>query len=308
MERIAIFFDTNKLESRFTDHKCGSLCVSDIKATKDFYDIKKFIEDNRLCSNVDLCIPEIVILEYKRHLLEIYTMHTKSFKDTINEYQKVFGSILNVEFEFAKRDINEFQGHVDALLDNFIEINNCKVIEYDRSSTLLERIVDKAINRVAPFAYAKSKGKEYHDAGFKDTIIAETILKYRTDNGCPCILISEDNDWGRCLDLNQDHIFICKDLEHLKNVLSKKWGILESNDVRLKFEDSYIQETIIQETGNRYDKSVSEFNITDIALNDENIYVVKINCKINETSYTITCEYDDSSNAVSNVVYKIENE
>ncbi len=308
MEHIAIFFDTNKLESRFTDHKCGSLCVSDIKATKDFYDIKKFIEDNRLCSSIEICIPEIVILEYKRHLLDIYTTHTKSFKDTIIEYQKVFGSILKVDFEFVKRDIDEFKEHIDDLFSNFITINNCKVIEYDRSSTLFERVVDKAINKVAPFTSARKDKKEYHDAGFKDAIIAETILKYRTDNGCPCILISEDNDWGRCLDLNKDHIFICKNLEHLRDVLSKQWGIPKSNDVRLKFEDLYIRETIIRETGNQYDESISDFNITGITLKDKNIYVVRINCNINETIYKITCEYDYSLNEVLNVVYKIENE
>lgn len=308
MEHIAIFFDTNKLESRFTDHKCGDLCISDIKATKDFYDIKKFIEDNRLCGSIEICIPEIVILEYKRHLLEIYTTHTESFKNTISEYQKVFGSILKVDFEFAKRDIDEFKEHVDDLLNDFITRNNCKVVRYDRSSTQLERIVDKAINRIAPFSQAKEKGKEYHDAGFKDALIAETILKYRIDNNYPCILISEDNDWGRCSDLDKDHIFICKNLAQLEVVLSKKLGIVKSKDVRLKFEDSYIRETIIQETGNQYDESVSDFNITDITSRDENIYVVKTNCKINETIYNIVCEYDYSSNEVSNISYKIEDE
>ena len=308
MEHIAIFFDTNKLESRSTDHKCGDLCVSDIKATKDFYNIKKFIEDNQLCSSIEVCIPEVVILEYKRHLLEIYTKHTVSFKEKIDEYKHVFGSILKIDFEFSKHNIDEFKEHVDNLFDNFTTINNCKVIEYDRSSTLLERVVDKAINQVAPFVTAKNNGKEYHDAGLKDALIAETILKYQTDNNCPCILISEDNDWGRCSDLNKNHIFICKDLEHLKNVLSIQWGIREPNDIRLKFEDSYIRETIIQETGNQYDKSVSDFNITDITSKEENIYVVRINCNINETIYKITCEYDYSSNTISNVVYEIENE
>jgi len=189
MEHIAIFFDTNKLEARFTDRKCGDLCVSDIKATKDFYDIKKFIENNRLYDSIEICIPEIVVREYKRHLLEIYTQHTKTFEDKINEYKKVFGSILKIDFEFIKRNAKEFQEHTDALFEDFISINHCRVIEYDRSRDLLERIVDKAINRTAPFASANGKRKEYHDAGLKDAIIAETILKYQTDNGCPCINI-----------------------------------------------------------------------------------------------------------------------
>jgi len=309
MERIAIFFDTNKLEARFTDHKCGDLCLADIKASTDFYDIRRFVNEYQLSDKIEFCIPELVILEYKRHLLDIYTQHTESFRSEINEYQKVFGSILKVDFEFVKQNVDEFKEHIDALFNNFIAMNNCKVIEYDRSSALLERIVDKAINRVAPFVFVRCNKKEYHDAGLKDAIIAETILKYHVDNDCPCILISEDNDWGRCSDLNKDDIFICKNLEQLRIILHEKLGITDiDEDVRLKFEDSYIRETIIRETGNQYDSAVSDFNVVAIMLKNANIYTVKINCNINETIYWIVCEYDYASNEVSSVSYEIENE
>lgn len=308
VKKIAIFFDTNKLEARFSNQKCGDLCIADIKASNDFYAIRRFVEEYRLSDKIEFCIPEIVIREYKRHLLEIYQKHTVSFIEQLNDYKRVFGSILNVSYEFTKQNEAIFQEHIETLFDEFIIRNSCRIVNYDRNIDLFERLVDKAINKKAPFISARSNKKEYHDAGLKDAIIAETILKYHSDNGCPCILVSEDNDWGRCDDLVRDDIFVCKNCEHLKSVLVRFFDVSKGESIRLKFEEPYLRETIIRETGNQYDGSVSSFNVVEITHKDADVYIVNIDCNINETLYQIVCEYDDASNDVSNISYKIENE
>lgn len=84
--KIAVFFDTNKLEARFSDKKCGDLYLSEVKASNDFYELKKYIKDNGLSEYVKLCVNEISIREYKQHLIENYKDHSKGFSDNIDGY------------------------------------------------------------------------------------------------------------------------------------------------------------------------------------------------------------------------------
>lgn len=72
MKRIAVFFDTNVIESRFSHEKHEFLFHEEIKPNSLFYQIKNCIRDNGIVDIVDLCIPDLSWREFKLHLLENY--------------------------------------------------------------------------------------------------------------------------------------------------------------------------------------------------------------------------------------------
>ena len=69
-----------------------------------------------------------------------------------------------------------------------------------------------------------------------------------------------------------------------------------------------MRETTIAATGNKYDESVTCFDIIEVKKNEENQYKVNITTEINEVSYFIKCEYDSISNEIFNITYNIQNE
>ena len=68
MKRIAVFFDTNVIESRFSHEKHEFLFHEEIKPNSLFYQIKNCIRDNGIVDIVDLCIPDLSWREFKLHI------------------------------------------------------------------------------------------------------------------------------------------------------------------------------------------------------------------------------------------------
>ena len=62
-------------------------------------------------------------------------------------------------------------------------------------------------------------------------------------------------------------------------------------------------------TGNKFDKSVTAFQIIDVSkCDDDDYFKLNIQCTINETIYIIDCTYDANSNEIELESYKTENE
>lgn len=306
--KVAIFFDTNKLEARITGSKCGELFLAEIKASSDFYDIKKYIDDSGVSKVVELCISEISLRECKQHLIENFKDHRKNFCDRIDEYKRSFGSILDVSYEFRKNTVDEFKEHVDCIYEGFIIANQCKIIEYVRDVDFFGSLIEKAIRKQSPFINIGANGKQYKDAGFKDAIVGESIIRYHRDNNCKCILISEDKDFENAFS-DYSEIIICKNFIEVKELLFELLGVTDSKFIENKFEtDPYLQEKLIRETGNIFDEAVSRFKVINILSEEEDIYSLKIQCVINEVIYEIKCRYESTSNEVFDVTYKTTND
>ena len=305
--KVAVFFDTNKIEARFSNSKCGDLYLSEVKASSDFYEVKNYIEDSGLYKDVKLCVSEISVREYKQHLIENFTEHSKGFSDNIDGYKKSFGSILDVTYEFNKKSIAEFEEHVESILSEFLSLNKCKNVEYVRDVDFFNSLVDKAIKKEKPFVSVGANKKLYKDAGFKDAIIIE-IIRYHKELGCKCILVTDDNDFSSAFQ-DSDGITICKDATNVKNTLSDWLSVSNIDIIKYKFgSDKYLQERIISETGNILDDSVTKFDVSNIREDENDIYMISITSVVNEVTYQITCKYESSSNEIFDVEYVTEND
>lgn len=98
-----------------------------------------------------------------------------------------------------------------------------------------------------PFKIAKANGKEYTDAGFKDAIIFNTLLKNTGEQ--LGIFISNDNDFLELFhESRRSNLKICKDDKELRLILSQEFNVISADmiDGILKT-DSYLMKRILSE-------------------------------------------------------------
>ena len=307
--KVTLFLDTNVLESRCSGKK---MFLSDIKASSDFYEIYKFIDDYQL--NVELCIPQIVQLEIRRHLIKFFSSEYKSINDTLENYRKCFGSIIDAKCEFKINNVSDYQTYFEVIWAEFVTKYKCNIVSTPDNEHLLESVIDKAINTTKPFTFIEKKGhvkKDYSDAGFKDVIVCETISQYQITTSNKCILMSCDGDFNDVFN-DDGTIVCCKNANEVKSILSNHFKAYDEFFIKQKIEnDSYLKESLILETGNVYDEeSVLNFEIKTITQDKEDLstYNLHIECYVNEVIYRITCKYDSSGNIFFDINSETSNE
>lgn len=306
MRRIAIFFDTNILESRFSEKKQDFLFHYKITANELFYKTINFIRKYNIEQLTDLCVCTISSREIKKHLVENYRDRLKDFKQQESLYKKSFGPSFEITYKFKQETEEQYNEYIEKMLDDFYKEHNCTLIDYPHDIDFFNLLINKCMDGSGMFKTATSHGKTYTDAGFKDAIIFETIIRYCKENDCLTILISKDYDFN-----NADDIYVCHSIEDLEKFLFDQSYVNNENGVRYKIQDDeYLQETIISMTGNKFDTSVTLFEVQSVSKDteNENCYNVNIKSVINETIYLIDCIYDSNSNSVESVSNKIMNE
>lgn len=306
MGRIAIFFDTNILESRFSEKKQDFLFHYKIKANELFYNTINYIRKYNIEQLTNLCVCTISSRELKKHLVENYRDRLNDFKQQESLYKKSFGSSFEIIYEFKQETEEQYNEYIEKILDDFYKEYNCTLIDYPHDMDFFNLLINKCIDGSGMFKTANSHGKTYTDAGLKDAIIFETIIRYCKENDCLTILISKDYDFKTA-----DDIYVCHSIEDLEKILFEHSYVNNENAVKYKFQnDKYLQETIISATDNKFDTSVTLFEVQSVSKDteNENCYNVNIKSVINETIYLIDCTYDFYSNNVELDSYKIENE
>lgn len=306
MKRIAIFFDTNILESRFSEKKQEFLFHYKIIPDGLFYKTINYIKSNNIENITDFCICTISLKELKNHLIENYENRLNDFKRQESAYRKSFGASFHINYEFQCKTTEEYIKYIEKNLKNFLNEFQCKSINYPHDLNFFSLLIDKCIDKTEPFKTASSQGKVYTDAGLKDAIIFETIIRYGLENDCLTILVSKDNDFK-----NTKSIHTCSSIDNLEKYLFENSYICNENAIKNKIQnDLYLHETIISMTGNKLDKSVTEFEVKNVLKNedDPNCFKINIKCIINECVYIINCTYDFYSNNIELDSYNIENE
>ena len=306
---ISIFFDTNILEGRITGHKdkFSNLYLSEIKTKNEFINVKKFVSDIGRTEEIHFCIPEISLRECKEHLITDYKKYAKQLYSEIECHKKSFGSILEIECNLTKPNVKE---HVDVIYDEFIDLHNCKIINYPRNIDFFENLVNRAIQKIPPFYHAGNQNKKYTDAGFKDALIVETIIQYHKATTNICLILTDDNDFKDVFD-SYLNIKVC-DEKRIKEIIREHFKVKDENLIKQKIEnDPYLKESLLREIGNIYDEeSVLNFEIKIITQDKEDlsVYNLDIVCAVNEVRYKIICNYDSNGNAFLNVTYETSNE
>jgi len=173
--KILIIFDSNKIRSMIY----GGLRYDVFDFGLDFTKIKRDIVENNLSEYITLAIPELVLDELVHQKIDQYRGDIKEFPRIKERLCKLpcsdFGKIVLPDETF------ECSKHLLPLIKNFLKDNNVEIIEVKEKDKrkMFDRLLNRAKEGEPPF-----KGKilnektKNSDAGFKDTVIWETIINW----------------------------------------------------------------------------------------------------------------------------------
>ena len=291
--KINVFFDTNKLECRFNGNK---FFLDDIKLNKDFYEILDFANDN---DNVSFYIPLIVWREILTHLIDDFNNSKQSLDDTISNFKKGFGSLLDVSTTFSTENYEEY---INVKAKYFLSTykNSIALVSHSSHEEKFKSIIDNAINKKSPFATAKGKNKTYSDAGFKDMLIFETIIDNCKHDEIG-ILYTDDRDFKEAfLDYEQDKYFIAHTMSDLKTLITdKSTQFIEKNIKKEFLKNEYLQEKICDELKMKLG-DVTDFEVNEVFEN-EDIYTIIVQITSTSKKIKVNIEYDYNANEIINV-------
>lgn len=292
----SIFFDTNAFENY--SEKDSSLY--EITASELFYNIRNTVEQLGLEDCVHLCIPEIVWLEIKQHLLDKYRSTMQSLNDKIKEIARSLGDLINIGYELKDiKNLDDYEAYIDKLIDEFIKNpkNGVMAVEYPRDSEMLEHIVDGAIKSIPPFKKAKGSSKEHTDAGLKDALIWETVKA--GSNKELTIFVTNDYDFRK---VEKEQVYVCSNIAEIKKILIENMNIAAEKwlNAMLLSGDSYLLHQILVDSGFNDFKSARVETVmkSEFGQDEFNSNTLFVNCdiRIDEIRYLFNIEYDTNAN------------
>lgn len=259
--KTRIYFDTNKLECRFNG---DNLFLSDIKLSQIFYTVERIIDDLNLKDSVEICIPEVVIMELKKHMIDKYKSCFDSLKSKIEEAKKIFGSLIDIYYEYKfARNLSEYKQYVEDLFNSFIESNTHIVIaKAPKEEKVMNKILKKAVFSEKPFQTAKGRKKDYSDAGFKDALISETIIE--NSKNLNSLFLTDDQDFKEVFG-EYDNIKIMETSDKIEEYLISTYNV----DQKIKYfnefiHNNYLVQTILKGCG--YDEK-ADFKVENLMEN-----------------------------------------
>ncbi|MCM3028537.1 PIN domain-containing protein [Bacillus safensis] len=192
-------------------------------------DIKKLLKYTRH-EPVDLCITKFNYHEILKKYRDEIRPLVKKVKSTKNDLIKLEASEV-IDFENLKA--SNLSRQYQNFLDDLIEENNIKIIDYPSSKDITEKISSKYFNNIKPF--------DENKVSFQDAIIWESLVEYCNDTNPENIaFISTNHKDFANKGKNDIHEDIALDVQNLSyyNSLS---AFIESEEENLKeyFNDNY---------------------------------------------------------------------
>ncbi len=312
-KRISIFLDTNILQTFFGSKKDTNVFLDKTGVPVEYYQLTDFINKYWLEKQIEICIPGVVVMECKQHMQNCFSKNIKQLTLDNAKYKKIFGSLIEFEYDLKLTE-KEYIVHTDELFEAFVSDcrNKCKIVQYNKDESLIEILLSKALSGTKPFIAQTIEGKTHSDAGFKDAIIAETIYSYCKEKSSIGILVSTDNDFAEPFQTKlsaQSNYVQFHSIQETIKALEEFFDINTVQKLKQKFSDNtYLQESLLQEAGIKLDKSVTEQKITDISNEDENVFNIKMDFTVNETKYHFFVKFDSAANDIIDCNYKFEND
>lgn len=302
--KISIYIDTNKLQDYFGDK---NVRLDGFRMSSDYYKLVKYLEDNNLLDKVSICIPQIVIEEMMEHLFSNFKAAQKSLNDVINNYKKIFGDLLDIDFEIKP---NELEAYKDFILKDFEQKEQQDnkrfiIVEYP---DCFQSMIRNALQTVSPFSMAKGKknNKDYSDAGFKDALLFESVISHCNLENERVILFTQDGDFKNII--NHEAFIIANNIESLLKILNDIYQLDPIIKLMTLVEDNYHRESLLLYVDCEYDGAVSDFRVLNVDNSDEELVTVIQECTINETKYTFTYHFDPIANEIIECKYEITND
>lgn len=312
---ISVFLDTNILQSFGVGKgKEGSnVFLSNLGISSKFYGLVSFIDENHLADKIEICVPEVVTMEMKYHMLSGFKSQRQKLNTAIEEHKKIFGDIAKFDAIEISYNEEQYEGYVDTLIKEFFDNhkNHAKQVLFPRKEPIVDILIHKALSGIRPFFVEKFEGKSHSDAGFKDALIAETIYQYHSVNKNLCIFITNDQDFSREFSRKiqpDSKLILFTSIESAIDALTDYYGTDPKKRLLHEFsENTYWHEFLLEEAGVELDESVTEIKVKNITEGDDsNIFIIEMIFIVNETHYLFTVKFDSIANDILNFNYQIE--
>lgn len=302
-EKAYLYFDTNALECR---HSGKSLFLSRFTVSPLYYEIEDLIRTMGLRDKVEICIPEIVWFEIQEHLVSHYRSEKTSMETKIASFRKSFGNLAEVTYEWKDcRTESEYTNYVTTIAQDFLENPrvSAKIIPCPKDEDTMQQIIGQAVNSVKPFRTAKANGKEYTDAGFKDALIFNTLLKH-TENQLG-IFISNDSDFSELF--NEKHnknLKMCNAAKDVQMILPREFNVISTDMIEgILKTDNYLIQRILSEC--ELDENAQVYNIKILSCESiEDSYNVNFVAMINGLNQSFDITYNINANELLAASYE----
>ena len=245
MNSYILVVDTNVLYKNYNENPD----FSNFSFSNQYENIKRKIEELDLLQIVKIAVPQMCWEELKIHNLDEHETKLNNVKNFLNKHK----FLPEIKYEINE-DI-DYEVKLNLLIENYKKSLlgaefGIKIIELPMpNNSCFDQIVNRAIRKKFPFHITN----EHSDYGFKDVIIWESILQYKSDNfNEKFILFSKDNGFNDSLKIEykerfNDEIVICKkeaDLYmYLENIAKENIIDFKRSPVTKYLE---LQETLLQ--------------------------------------------------------------
>lgn len=313
LKKISVFIDTNILQSFIKHNRKDYVFLSNLGIPKSYYDLVAFITENRLQNHIEICVSEVVFRELRQHMINNFNSFCDSVESDMVSYAKIGGDLFECSYRI-KQQKESYPEYVDSLIDDFFNNpkNMCKHIPVASKESLLDTLLDKSLRGVKPFTIQKIDGKEYKDAGFKDSIIAETIYAHCAEEDRKCLFISNDSDFGQKFEstLTETNKFVkCSSIGQAIEFLKKYYQTSVEDRLKREFtENTYWHEYLLTSIEQDYDASVTNVTVDSVKQYEDNQYNFDITITVNEAQYWFTVNFDAVANDIIEFQYQIEND
>lgn len=308
-KEVSIFIDTNTAQTFIGKY----VYFSKLGVPSEYHKLTNFITENALKDRAEICFPETVIKEMKSHMIKGFTAASNEIVESICDFKNLYGDLLSVEFQI-NIPAEEYPQYVDSLFEDFFANprNCCKIVEHPQGNELINVLLEKAITGVKPFFTGGIGGKKHSDAGFKDSLIAETIYSYCLSNSKIGVLISDDADFADTFEkrLHKKSTFVI--FRSIQDAIKALEDYFETNtEKRLKQEfaiNTYWHEYLLNSVGQEYDSSLTKTAVNSVSKCKESEYDINITMVVNETIYNFIVKFDAVANDIIDFEYRIEND
>ena len=217
--QYVLVIDTNVLYKDYNKN----LNFKDFSFSSTFDDIQLKIEELDIIDFVTIAVPEMCWEELKVQYIDEHISKLGQAKITLDRYKDLPEVFFEIKDDI---DINEdssekVKKYKEAILYNKSGAKTINLTLPDDKS--LKSIVQRAVNKKFPFHITG----EHSDYGFKDVIIWESILKYKSENKeQKIILYGNDKGFNDTLckefeDKFNDEIKIVREKKDLYDLLEK---------------------------------------------------------------------------------------
>ncbi|MHA1856212.1 MAG: hypothetical protein ACTSYY_09195 [Promethearchaeota archaeon] len=313
--KTLVILDTNKIRKNFEWEKDYSI----FQPKGDFQKLIKFIEDNNLIDLITIGITEIVIEEVITTRNENFQKNVNQIKTCIAKLQDIPScDVSKIKLPSSNFDYGNF---FRKKIAEYINEKKCiKLIKLEKKnySSILEKLIKKAIKKIKPFSE--------QDKGFKDALIWESIINYNkiTEFSNIYMLTENSKDFDSSLEKEFNHNFQQKiifesDTNTLVNNLENVYGdFIIQEKIKKRINSDYYKKQILEILNEEHSiktKNLKHFkiinftgiqkcDIDDFELEDKNLedfqntYKIKISLTANKKALYIDLIFDLSSNTI----------